>query len=102
MAKFNYVAMDSTGKETKGVLEVGSQAEALNRLKEMGFLPTKVTEVAPPKSDAKGAKGGKGAAGAAGCKGGKKGAGQINIKIPGFGGKVKAKVLTTFTRIRGS
>jgi type IV pilus assembly protein PilC len=98
MAKFNYVAMDSTGKETKGVLEVGSQAEALNRLKEMGFLPTKVTEVAPPKSDAKGAKGGKGAAGAAGGKGGKKGAGQINIKIPGFGGKVKAKVLTTFTR----
>jgi type IV pilus assembly protein PilC len=54
MAKFNYVAMDSSGKETKGVLEVGSQAEALNRLKEMGFLPTKVTEVAPPKSDAKG------------------------------------------------
>ena len=57
MAKFNYVAMDSTGKETKGVLDVGSQAEALNRLKEMGFLPTKVTEVAPPKSDAKGGKG---------------------------------------------
>ena len=48
MAKFNYVAMDSTGKETKGVLEVGSQAEALNRLKEMGFLPTKVTEVVRP------------------------------------------------------
>ena len=59
MAKFNYVAMDSTGKETKGVLDVGSQAEALNRLKEMGFLPTKVTEVAPPKSDAKGGKGAK-------------------------------------------
>ena len=44
MAKFNYVAMDSTGKETKGVLEMGSQTEALNRLKDMGLLPTKVTE----------------------------------------------------------
>jgi type IV pilus assembly protein PilC len=98
MAKFNYVAMDSTGKETKGVLDVGSQAEALNRLKEMGFLPTKVTEVAPPKSDAKGGKGAASAKGAAGGKGAKKGGGQINIKIPGFGGKVKAKVLTTFTR----
>lgn len=95
MAKFNYVAMDSSGKETKGVLEVGSQSEALNRLKEMGFLPTKVTEVAPPKSDTKG---GKAAGGAAAGKGKKKGAGQINIKIPGFGGKVKAKVLCTFTR----
>jgi len=95
MAKFNYVAMDSSGKETKGVLEVGSQSEALNRLKEMGFLPTKVTEVAPPKSDTKG---GKAPAGAAAGKGKKKGAGQINIKIPGFGGKVKAKVLCTFTR----
>lgn len=94
MAKFNYVAMDSTGKETKGVLEVGSQAEALNRLKEMGFLPTKVTEAAAAKSEGKGAKGSP----AAGGKGAKKGAGQINIKIPGFGGKVKAKVLTTFTR----
>jgi type IV pilus assembly protein PilC len=74
--------------------EVGSQAEALNRLKEMGFLPTKVTEAAAPKSDGKGGKGSP----AAGGKGGKKGAGQINIKIPGFGGKVKAKVLCTFTR----
>ena len=55
MAKFNYVAMDSTGKETKGVLEMGSQTEALNRLKEMGLLPTKVTEAAAPKAEAKGA-----------------------------------------------
>ena len=95
MAKFNYVAMDSTGKETKGVLEMGSQTEALNRLKEMGLLPTKVTEVAAPKSEGKG---GKGSSSAAGGKGQKKGAGQINLKIPGFGGKVKPKVLCTFTR----
>ena len=95
MAKFNYVAMDSTGKETKGVLEMGSQTEALNRLKEMGLLPTKVTEAAAPKSEGKGAKG---SPSAAGGKGQKKGAGQINLKIPGFGGKVKPKVLCTFSQ----
>mgnify|MGYP000529430572 CR=1 FL=1 len=44
MPKFKYEAMDTKGKETKGVLEVGSQAEAISRLKEMGFLPTKVVE----------------------------------------------------------
>ena len=48
MPKFNYVAMDSRGKETKGTLEVGSQADAINRLKEMGFFPTKVTEAEKP------------------------------------------------------
>jgi type IV pilus assembly protein PilC len=45
MPKFNYVAMDSRGKETKGTLEVANQNEAIGRLKEMGFFPTKVVEV---------------------------------------------------------
>ena len=95
MPKFSYVAMDSKGKETKGTLEVASQNEAVGRLKEMGFFPTKVVEVekGKDKPDAKA----KGAAGAKGGKG-KKGGGNINIKIPGFGGRVKPKVLTTFTR----
>jgi type IV pilus assembly protein PilC len=92
MPKFNYVAMDSRGKETKGTLEVGSQADAINRLKEMGFFPTKVVEAEKPKE-----KGKKSApAPAAGGKA-KKGI-NLNIKIPGLGGKVKTKVLTTFTR----
>ena len=50
MPKFKYEAMDTKGKETKGVLEVGSQAEAISRLKEMGFLPTKVVEADKPKA----------------------------------------------------
>ena len=45
MPKFQYVAMDSRGKETKGTLEVGNQNEAITRLKEMGFFPTKVVEL---------------------------------------------------------
>jgi len=97
MPKFSYVAVDHQGKETKGTLEVGSQNEAIGRIKEMNLLPMKILEVdkekpgkkgkTPSKAPARAAKGGK-----------KKGALEINIKIPGIGGKVKAKVLTTFTR----
>src|SRR3989441_12507224 len=93
MPKFNYVAMDSRGKETKGSLEVASQNEAISRLKEMGYFPTKVVEAvrAKEKLDKK-------AKAAADAKGKKKGGFNIAIKIPGLGGKVKPKVLTTFTR----
>jgi type IV pilus assembly protein PilC len=93
MPKFNYVAMDSRGKETKGTLEVANQNEAIGRIKEMGFYPTKVVE------DKGGPAGG--TARKAASKGGKKGgAGALNfqIKIPGLSGRVKSKVLTTFTR----
>lgn len=92
MPKFNYVAMDSHGKETKGTLEVGSQNEAIGRVKEMGLFPTKIVEVEKVKASGKAGK----PAGKAGKK--KKGAMEINIKIPGLGGRVKPKVLTTFTR----
>ena len=94
MPKFNYVAMDSRGKETKGTLEVANQNEAISRLKEMGYFPTKVIEA--DKSKEKPDKKAKGAA--ADAKGKKKGGFNINIRIPGLGGKVKPKVLTTFTR----
>jgi type IV pilus assembly protein PilC len=93
MPKFSYVAMDSRGKETKGTLDVANQNEAITRIKEMGYFPTKVVEEkgkADPKKVGTAAKG----------KGGKKGKGgmSLEIRIPGLGGKVKSKVLTTFTR----
>jgi type IV pilus assembly protein PilC len=93
MPKFNYVAMDSRGKETKGTLEVSNQNEAIGRIKEMGFFPTKVVED----------KGGPAQPGAKkvtvkGKKGGGGGALNFQIKIPGLSGRVKSKVLTTFTR----
>lgn len=97
MPKFNYVAMDSRGKETKGTLEVANQNEAIGRLKEMGFFPTKVVEATEKGGKDANAKGGKGGAPAKGGKPGAKGGG-ISIKIPGFGGKVKSKVISTFTR----
>ncbi len=97
MPKFNYVAMDSRGKETKGTLEVGNQNEAITRLKEMGYFPTKVVE--SDRTKEKGEK--KGKAPAPAGKDGQKKPGMnfnLNIRIPGLGGKVKSKVLTTFTR----
>ena len=98
MPKYNYVAMDAHGKETKGTLEVGSQNEAISRVKEMGMFPTKIVEIdkAKDKTDKKGGAAPK-KAGKAGGK--KKGFNvNLNIKIPGLGGGVKSKVLTTFTR----
>src|SRR6266404_9711077 len=92
MPKYNYVAMDPHGKETKGTLEVASQNEAIARVKEMNLFPTKIVEIdkVAQKADKKTGKPAK--------PGAKKGAGQINIKIPGLSGRVKSKVLTTFTR----
>src|SRR5271170_1257862 len=97
MPKFSYVAMDSRGKETKGTLEVASQNEAITRVKEMGFFPTKIVEMDKVKEKgadkkAKAAKAGKPA------KGKKGGAMNLQIKIPGLSGRVKSKVLTNFTR----
>ena len=103
MAKFDYVALDAQGKEQKGTLEVASQGDAIARLKDMGYYPTKVAPAAAKKGAKKSAskaKGGKAA------KGGAKGGGGMgskeinlpNIKIPGLGGKVKNKVLMVFTR----
>lgn len=92
MPKFSYVAMDSHGKETKGTLDVGSQNEAITRIKDMGLHPTRIVEAEKVK-DTK-AKGGKGEEAAK-----KKGLNMnINIKIPGLTDRVKSKVLTTFTR----
>ena len=45
MPVFTYEAMDAKGKPVKGTLpDVANQNEALSRLKEMGFFPTKVVE----------------------------------------------------------
>lgn len=92
MPKFNYVAMDSRGKETKGTLEVASQNEAIGRLKEMGYFPTKVVEAEKARDKAAKSR----APEKPGEK--KKGGFNLNFTIPGLGGKVKPKVLTAFTR----
>jgi type IV pilus assembly protein PilC len=97
MPKYDYVALDNRGKETKGTVEVASQNEAIGRVKEMGLFPTKIveTEKVPEKKVAKGR------AKSTPRSGGKKGGGinlNLNLTIPGLGSKVKPKVLTAFTR----
>jgi type IV pilus assembly protein PilC len=97
MPKYDYVALDSRGKETKGTVEVASQNEAIGRVKEMGLFPTKIVEtekVHEKKSAPKKTR-------AASRPGGKKGGAlnlNLNLKIPGLGGGVNPKVLTAFTR----
>lgn len=97
MPVFTYEAMDAKGKPTKGTLEVANQNEALTRLKEMGYFPTKVVESDKGKDKEKGKKDAKAPAGKGG-KGKPKGALQFNIKIPGLGGGVPTKSLCNFTR----
>jgi type IV pilus assembly protein PilC len=91
MPKYNYVALDARGNETKGSLEVATQNEAIGRVKEMGLFPTKIAEAEKVQEKQRGKKARTGA---------KKGGGAMNfqIKIPGLGGRVKQKTLTAFTR----
>lgn len=44
MITFLYQAVDAAGQPNRGTLVVGSQNEALQRIREMGLFPTKVTE----------------------------------------------------------
>ncbi len=97
MPKFSYVAMDSRGKESKGTIEVASQNEAIGRVKEMGLFPTRIVEVDKAK-EGKPERKMSASLGKAAKKKGKKGSMDIQIKIPGLSGRVKSKVLCTFTR----
>ena len=81
MPLFNYIAIDKEGKQKEGTLEVGSQNEALSRIKEMGYYPTQVAEVKDTPEELKKRKKRK------------KGKG-ISIAIP----SVSNKELTQFTR----
>ena len=89
MATFQCGAVNTkSGKTEKGELPAASQAEALARLQEMGLAPTKVEQAKAASKKTKRRKGKKGA---------KKGVGQLQINIPGMGGRVKEKMLTICT-----
>ena len=85
MAKFNYIAMDASGKEVRGSVEASSQAQAIAQIRAQNLFPTAIGQVGG---------GGQAAAKPAAAKGMKK-----EIKLPSlFRAKVKQKDLTTFTR----
>jgi type IV pilus assembly protein PilC len=88
MAKFQYVAVDSGGKEHKGQIDAENQQEAGGKLKQMGLFPTSILAPRAP-----------------GAVRGKKGAGggRATSALGGFGAgmlaaKITRKDLTTMTR----
>ena len=78
MPTYQFEAMDATGQEIKDVIEATSEEEAQATIRQMGYFVTKLTEKKAKKAAAK-------------KKGGKSG------KTFAFG-RVKSKILTTFTR----
>ncbi len=46
MPRFNYVALDSRGQESTGLVEAGSTNEAIGQLRQAGYFPTSVYEEA--------------------------------------------------------
>ncbi|MGE9266718.1 MAG: type II secretion system F family protein [Verrucomicrobiales bacterium] len=86
MANFQYIALDAKGEQTTGVVQAGTEAEAISQLRGQGLYPTQVVEE------------GKGSL-AGGSKGKKpKSKGRTKGKPVRGGGKVKPKVLMIFTR----
>ena len=97
MPKFNYVALDAKGREVTGELDSDTTTNAVARIREMGYFPTNVTEAKRAKGTPAPAPVPLAAPGLP-AKSGRKGRGMA-LSIPGFGGgKVKSKILTSFTR----
>ena len=87
MPRFQYTAMDASGKEVKDRIEADTEQEAGNLLRQKGLYPINVTAIKGAKSGAKAGKaGGKATAGSAG-------AGSM-LGSP----KIRRKDLTTATR----
>lgn len=79
MPVFQYSALDTQGVEIKDEIEALSQKEAISKIRNMGYFPTKVRERGAVK------------------KGGKKAAART-MRKRGSGGKVKVKHITQFAR----
>jgi len=79
MPLFQYSALDTQGVEIKDEVEALSQKEAISKIRNMGYFPTKVRERSAVK------------------KGGKKAAARTTRRR-GSGGKVKVKFITQFAR----
>ena len=77
MPIFQYSALDSQGVEIKDEVEALSQKEAISKIRNMGYFPTKVSARGAKKAGAKAA---------------------APKKRRGAGGKVKVKAITQFAR----
>jgi type IV pilus assembly protein PilC len=91
MAKFDYVALDSRGQETRGSIDAGSPGEASAALRKNGLFATSVTASGKPSGAAPAAAAKGGAAAKTGSK--KKGGLKLFAKT-----SVDSKLLMIFTR----
>src|SRR5947209_8562752 len=82
MPTYKYEAMDTTGAEVKDTVDAGTEEEAQQKIRQMGYFVTRLTEVA--------GRGGKKKKGKAAVRG-------KRMKTMTLGG-VKTKQLVTFTR----
>jgi type IV pilus assembly protein PilC len=73
LSKFDYQVRDKSGKLVTGQLEADSQAAVASKLQSMGYAPIKIDQV-------------------------KESGLNLELKIPGLGGKVKLKDLAIFSR----
>ena len=90
MPKFDYVAMDSKGKEVTGTLEAENQTTVHGRIRELGYFPTSIVEAGKDKHNGKSPANSNAPARASTRK---------SLTTRSFGGnKVKSKVMTAFTR----
>ena len=80
MPVFQYAALDAQGVEIKDEIDALSQKEAISKIRNMGYFPTKVRERG------------------AGKKAGAKRAAARPTRKRGAGGKVKIKYVTEFAR----
>ncbi len=80
MPSYKYEAMDTSGKEVKDTIDAANEEEAQQKIKQMGYFVTKITEVSTGK------------------KGGKKGGAKKKKGKTFTIGGVSMKALCTFTR----
>jgi len=91
MPRFKYVAMDSKGAETEGVIDAENQSDAVSMIRSQGFFPTRVVQLGAEDEEMPVPAAGKAKDGGKGLK--------MEIKLPGFlARRVKPKQLTVFTR----
>ncbi|OVE76985.1 pilus assembly protein PilC [bacterium E08(2017)] len=92
MPRFKYVAMDSQGSESSGVIDAEDQQQALAAIRAHGLFPTKISDISSGGGAAHGqAQAGAAAAPSSGL--------NMEIKLPTFlQPKVKPKQLMVFTR----
>lgn len=89
MQKFSYVAVDAAGKESRGVVEAPSQAQAIAKVRGQQLFPTAIGPVGETATTT----------GVRAVPAGKKSALSMEIKLPAFlKGRVKAKDLMVVTR----